>query len=165
MLCALPSRVGRIVPVPAAHGFALGDHPVETKVPWVARQRRVLLERVAQADQASRPGRTGEGSVVVATAAPYPRPGHVPGHERNEGQCPPHRRYLQLIAEGLRNAHYSGTQLGPGRVLGKADAIPAQTGKKNAFACCQRGVDQGTARHLVIGRGVGEDDVGRPELL
>jgi len=125
----------------------------------------VLLERVAQTDQALRPGRTGEGSVVVATASPNPRPGRIPGHERHEGQCPRHCRYLQLIAEGLRNAHGTGTKLRPAPILGKAHAIPAQAGKKDSLALSECGFNQGAAGHLMVGRRIGEDDAGRPELL
>lgn len=101
----------------------------------------------------------------MATASPDPRPSHIPGHERHEGQCPCHCRHLQLIAEGLRNAHGTGTKLRPTPILGKAHAIPAQAGKKDSFALCERGVDQGATGHLMVGRRIGEDEAGRPELL
>lgn len=142
--------------MPAVHGAALSDHPVELEVPWIARQFRVLLERVPQPDQTCGSSRTGAGSVIVSTAPPHPRPACIPGQQGNEGDGPLHGRCLQWIAERLTEPQRAGPQVRGVPHLGKDDRVPAQAGQVDALAGGPCRCDQRSRRHLAIRGRIGQ---------
>ncbi len=152
--------MGRIVPVPAAHRAAFGDHPVELEIPRITRQGRLLLERVAQAHHALWSGRTGKGAVVVSPTASYPRPGLIPGHDGYEGDGVCCVRCLEFVTEGLGNAQDAGPEDRPASMLGKDDGVAANAGQIDPLPSGESGVDQRAGWNLGIGGGVRENRVG-----
>lgn len=163
MWCPLLSRRRLIAPAPAAHRAALRDHPVQTEVPRIARNHLALLEGVSETDQARGPGRASKGAVVVATAAPHPRPGFIPGQQGYHGNGVRHVPLLELRAERLQKAKGAGPEVRPAPVLGKVHRFPDQAGKVDSFSGRERCLDQGSGRHFVVGRNICQQRRSRTE--
>lgn len=144
--------------MPAAHRVALGDHPVEPEVPWIARQSSTLLERVAETDQPARPRGAGHGAVVMPPSSSYPRPGFVPGQQGQHGNGRGQVRGLDLGAERFRDGEPTWPEGSPPHVLGKAHRRADEARQVDAFTrrkCCGH---EHAGRHLAVGGNIRDHD-------